>query len=447
MKKPIVLCAMVLTALLLIISVVGCQQSTLDVVEVISIFPAESGAPPPTGVWAYDRKIDPHPDRIQRVFNLGDRMYLGLRISEQLETDITFSRYTFFNRDTGEEVEAGLPGDLGPFEPGRATLAGFQNPWILPADPGNYELRVYLDTTVIVSARFEVSTGVSRQPVVMVKSQLTGGRSDQSSGFAFRSNGNILTFLDASEVERLEVVLSNGLPLEASVSRTDNTTSLACIKIERDNLVPFILAGNSEVAELKTGTHLVVAGYSDGEYREVEAEVVDTKYDLPLSPGTTLPVVKLNAGGEPGMAGGPVVNAAGHVVGVMLAVDPKTGESFMVPVNRIPSVLFLAPPSPPSTSDTQPISREQAIETAAKMLPASIVARADIKAEVRDQYWEVIFDNLNAKADELMPFPLKGPPPGGSASEAYPGIYQSVVITVDAETGEPKSAVARETPE
>jgi len=448
MKKLIILCAVALTSLLLITSVAGCQQSTPDVIEVINIFKAESGSPPPTGAWAYDRKIDPHPDRIQRVFNLGDRMYLGLRISEQLETDITFSRYTFFNRDTGEEVEAGLPGDLGPFEPGRATLAGFQNPWMVPADPGNYELRVYLDNTVIASAMLEVSPRVTRQPVVMVKSQLTGGRSGQSSGFIFRSNGHVLTFLaDASEIERLEVVLGNGLPLEASVSRTDNTTSLACIKIERDNLVPFTLAGNNEVAELKTGTHLVVAGYSDGEYREIEVEVLDVRYDLPLHPGTTLPVMKLDAGGELGMAGGPVVNAAGHVVGVMLAVDPETGESFMVPVNRIPSVLFLPTTAQEGTSDIQPISRVQAIETAAKMLPASIVARADIKAEVHDQYWEVIFDNLNAKADELMPFPLKGPPPGGSASEAYPGIYQSVVITVDAETGYPKSAVAREMPE
>jgi len=448
MKKLIIFCATVLT-ILAMLAPVGCRESTPDVVEVITIFPAGSGSPPPTGVWAWDGKIDPHPDRIQEVFNLGDRMYLGLRISEQLETDITFSKYTFFNRDTAKEIEVSSLGDLGPFEPGRATLVGFENPWMVPADPGNYELRIYLDNKVIASAKLEVSSGVSRQPVVMVKSQLVGGRRGQSSGFIFRSDGSIITFLtDVAEVEQLEVVFSNGYPLEASVSRTDNKTGLTSVKVETNNyLVPFTLAGNNEVAELKTGTHLFAAGYSDGEYREIEVEVLDTKYDLPLPEGKELRVMKLNMGGEPGMAGGPVVNAAGHVVGVVLAFDPKTGESFMVPVNRIPSVLFLALPSPPSTSDTQQVSREQAIETAAKMLPASIVARADIKTEVQGRYWEVIFDNLNAEADELMPFPLKGPPPGGSASEAYPGIYQSVVITVDAETGEPKSAVARETPE
>ena len=131
-----------------------------------------------------------------------------------------------------------------------------------------------------------------------------------------------------------------------------------------------------------------------------------------------------------------MVNAAGHVVGVMLAFNPNTGESFMVTVNRIPSVLFLPPPAAPS--DTQRVSQEQAIETAAKMLPASIVARSDIKAEVHGWYWEVTFDNINAEAEELMPFPLRSPPPGG--------IYQSVVITVDAETGKLRSAAASKEP-
>jgi len=450
MKKLVFLCAIALTTLLLVAPVTGCQPSTPDVVEVIAIFPAESGAPPPTGAWGSPGvTIDPHPDRVQRVFSPGDKMYLGLRISSKIKANVIFSRFTYFNKETGEEIAVGSPSDLmRAWEPGQVDLLAFNNPWSVPEEPGEYRVRVYLDNEVIASARFEVSTELSRQPVVMVRSQLKGGRSGQSSGFIFRSSGDVLTFLaDASETEQLEVVLGNGLPLEASVSRTDNTSSLASIKIEANNyLIPFTLAGNNEVAELKPGAHLVAAGYKNGEYREIEVEVLDTKYDLSLSPGTTLRVVKLNAGGEPGMAGGPVVNDTGHVVGVMLAADPKTGESFMVTVNRIPSMLFLPPPSPPSTSDAHPISREQATETAAKMLPASIVARADIKAEVRDQYWEVIFDNLNAKADELMPFPLKSPPPGGSASEAYPGIYQSVVITVDAETGDPKSAVARETP-
>lgn len=452
MKNMFVPFAIVLSFLMLL-APVGCQQGTPDVVEVIAIFPAESGAPPPTGAWAYDRKIDPHPERIQRVFSLGDKMYLGLRISSKIEANVTFSRFTYFNKETGEEIEIGSPSDLmRAWEPGQVNLLAFNNPWPVPEEPGEYQVRVYLDNNVIASANFEVSTGVSRQPVVMVNSQRTGAKSGQSSGFIFRSSGDVLTFLaDVSEIEQLEVVLGNGLPLEASVSRTDNTTSLACIKIERDNLVPFTLSGNNEVVELKTGTHLVTAGYSDGEYREIEIEILDTNHDLSLPSGTELRAMKLSGGGEPGMAGGPVVNGAGHVVGVMLATDPKTGEGSMIPVSRIPSILFLPPPSPPSISDTQPVSKEKAIELAAKMLPASIVARADIKTEVHGWYWEIVFDNLNAKADELMPFPLKPPPPAGGFGcsklpESYQGVFQSVIITVDAQTGDSRSISARRAP-
>jgi len=91
------------------------------------------------------------------------------------------------------------------------------------------------------------------------------------------------------------------------------------------------------------------------------------------------------------------------------------------------------------------ISREQAIELATDMLPesvAAVAARGDVRAELHGWYWEVTFDNINAEAEELIPFPLRRSPPGGSASEAY----QSAVITIDAETGHLRSAGAYKEP-
>jgi len=103
----------------------------------------------------------------------------------------------------------------------------------------------------------------------------------------------------------------------------------------------------------------------------------------------------------------------------------------------------------PAPSPTPLVSREQAIETASRTLPASIVERADVSAEFHVWYWEVIFDNLNAGAEELMPWPLKPPyqPPGQPAIEPYPGIWISVIITINAETGDLKSAGAARAPE
>ena len=95
------------------------------------------------------------------------------------------------------------------------------------------------------------------------------------------------------------------------------------------------------------------------------------------------------------------------------------------------------------------ISRGQAIDITSKKVPGAIVDRADIKAELHGWYWEITFDNLNAEADELMPWALKlapPPPPGQPAVNPYPGIWQSVIVTIDAREGTLRSMGARQAP-
>jgi hypothetical protein len=85
-------------------------------------------------------------------------MFLGLVMSKRLKEDVTFSRYTFFNKATGKEVEIEATNELGPFEPGAILEVALQNPWPVPSEPGTYEVRIYLDDKVVASAVFEVST-------------------------------------------------------------------------------------------------------------------------------------------------------------------------------------------------------------------------------------------------------------------------------------------------
>jgi len=294
-------------------------------------------------------------------------------------------------------------------------------------------------------------TDTEQEAVVMVKAESKGGGLGRHSGFIISPDGYIFTFLlNWDELEKVEVVLLDGRSFDASVAAIDTLNDAARIKIEANNLSTLGLP--DEDVALEAGDEVVIAGYVEGRFTTTPAKVLEPDSTLPL-PWTNLPAIKLNAGGEPGMMGGPVMDAAGHLVGAMLAIDPKIGESFMVPVDGIMSMFFPTPQKtpPPSatTSETSLISREQAIELATDMLPesvAAVVARGDVRAELHGWYWEVTFDNINAEAEELMPFPLRSPPPGGSASRAYPGIYQSVVLTVDAETGDPLSAGASKEP-
>ena len=124
------------------------------VVEDINIMKASPpGYPPPPGGWAL-QLTGPQPPGIQEVFNPGDKMNLGLVISSTLKSEVTFSKFTFFNIGTGAGLEVETsPDALGPFKPGGKYLLG---PWDIPGKDGEYELRVYRGDEVVALALFNV---------------------------------------------------------------------------------------------------------------------------------------------------------------------------------------------------------------------------------------------------------------------------------------------------
>jgi hypothetical protein len=129
-------------------------------VGIIRIFKAEPGAPPPTGGWSLQSATtNPNGEEIP-VFAAGDKMYIGMRISSKIKTNITFSKFTYFNKETKEmntEVEVGSSSDLMKvWGPGQVDLLAFDSPWPVPDDPGYYQLNVYLDSEIVASDIFQV---------------------------------------------------------------------------------------------------------------------------------------------------------------------------------------------------------------------------------------------------------------------------------------------------
>jgi len=136
---------------------IGCDSAYTPPINDIKLF----RVPPPqkVGIWPDvfpSESPVPFPIIVQQVFTPGEKMVLGLVINERLAEGVSFSKYTFFNRQTGEEREIESSTHLGPFRPGQIVELNWDDPWLVPAEPGTYMLRVYLDSRIVASAIFEV---------------------------------------------------------------------------------------------------------------------------------------------------------------------------------------------------------------------------------------------------------------------------------------------------
>jgi hypothetical protein len=144
----------VLVAIIFLYSLLvdGCLKIP-EPIDYIEIFKERQTVPPSFGLGA---PINPHPEGIQETFSKDDRMFIGLVISEENKNNVTFNRYTFYNRETEQEKE--IPKNDGSrlFKPGQITLVAFDDPWLVPEQPGIYEFRVYLDNEIVASAVFKV---------------------------------------------------------------------------------------------------------------------------------------------------------------------------------------------------------------------------------------------------------------------------------------------------
>jgi hypothetical protein len=174
-----------------------------------------------------------------------------------------------------------------------------------------------------------------------------------------------------------------------------------------------------------------------GVYEEIKRELFDERnlYDVIPQTGYSNRTIILGFAGE----------ADTEIVDLVRSIIDKeiTGVFLVVEEN---ATRFQEP-----LLETPEISREQAIELATDMLKgpvAAVVARGDVTAQLHGWYWEVTFDNVDATHNELEPFPLMGPPPGGfgCSKSTDEEIYKSVVIAIDADTGDPVSAGANKEP-
>jgi serine protease Do len=160
----------------------------------------------------------------------------------------------------------------------------------------------------------------------------------QGSGFLISEDGYILTNNHViSGADQVDIRLSDERIFQAKVVGSDPRTDVALVKIESDELFPWVALGESEAA--RVGDWVVAIGNPFGLEHTVTAGIVSAKGRV-LGAGPYDDFIQTDASINPGNSGGPLFNLSGEVVGINTAVSSRgSGIGFAVPVDIVKEIL------------------------------------------------------------------------------------------------------------
>jgi S1-C subfamily serine protease len=170
----------------------------------------------------------------------------------------------------------------------------------------------------------------------------------QGSGFVIDESGYIVTnYHVVAGASDIEVSFSNKESMKATVEGTDRPTDLALLKVDADARAfrPLEL-GNSE--QVQVGDAVVAIGNPFGLERSITSGIVSALQRTIESPAQSPidRVIQTDASINRGNSGGPLLNAAGQVIGVNTQIatgstteEGNVGVGFAVPINTVRDVV------------------------------------------------------------------------------------------------------------
>jgi serine protease Do len=158
------------------------------------------------------------------------------------------------------------------------------------------------------------------------------------SGFVISDEGLIVTNNHVVDgVDRVQVVLSDGTQVDATIVGQDPQTDLALIRIERvEGLEPLPLGDSDEILP---GDWVVAIGNPFGLDHTVTVGIVSAK-NRDIGHGSYDDYIQTDAAMNPGNSGGPLLNMRGEVVGINAAINPEANTiGFAIPINLAKEIL------------------------------------------------------------------------------------------------------------
>lgn len=185
--------------------------------------------------------------------------------------------------------------------------------------------------------------GIFREP----KSREEKIQQDIGTGFVVSADGLIVTnkHVVSQTDAKYRVITKDDKEYEVKKIYRDPANDLAILKIEATGLKP-VEMGDSD--KLKVGQFVIAIGTALGEFRHTVTTGVISGLGRGITAGSPFEgyverldnVIQTDAAINPGNSGGPLLNSAGQVIGVNVAVA-MTGQNigFALPINLVKEML------------------------------------------------------------------------------------------------------------
>ena len=170
-----------------------------------------------------------------------------------------------------------------------------------------------------------------------------GAGTSTGTGFVVNADGRIVTAAHVVEgATKVTVTFSDGTTRTATVLGVDNATDLAVIKVDPSGLTLHPLRLGSSAA-LSVGAEVAAIGDPFGYKRSISTGIVAGLDRTVAAPNgyTVAHAIQTDAALNPGNSGGPLLDAAGNVVGVVDQIatgggaKQNSGVGFAIPIDLV----------------------------------------------------------------------------------------------------------------